>query len=73
MNIIKTEIEGVVIVELKVFGDNRGWFAETYSKEKFHQLGVMLNLSRITIHSRHKRESLGGFTSSSHQWRRPSL
>ena len=40
MNIIKTEIEGVVIVELKVFGDNRGWFAETYSKEKFHQLGV---------------------------------
>ena len=40
MNIIKTEIEGVVIVELKVFGDNRGWFAETYSKEKFHQLGI---------------------------------
>ena len=40
MNIIKTEIEGVVIVDLKVFGDNRGWFAETYSKEKFHQLGV---------------------------------
>lgn len=40
MNIIKTEIEGVVIIELKVFGDNRGWFAETYSKEKFHQLGI---------------------------------
>jgi dTDP-4-dehydrorhamnose reductase/dTDP-4-dehydrorhamnose 3,5-epimerase len=40
LNIIKTEIEGVVIVDLKVFGDNRGWFAETYSKEKFHQLGV---------------------------------
>jgi dTDP-4-dehydrorhamnose reductase/dTDP-4-dehydrorhamnose 3,5-epimerase len=40
LNIIKTEIEGVVIVDLKVFGDNRGWFAETYSKEKFHQLGI---------------------------------
>ena len=40
MNIIKTEIEGVVIIELKVFGDNRGWFVETYSKEKFHQIGI---------------------------------
>lgn len=40
MNIIKTDIDGVLIVELKVFGDNRGWFAETYSKEKFHQLGI---------------------------------
>lgn len=40
MNIIKTDIEGVVIVELKVFGDNRGWFTETYSKEKFCKLGI---------------------------------
>ena len=40
MNIIKTEIEDVLIIELKVFGDNRGWFAETYSKEKFKQLGI---------------------------------
>jgi len=40
LNIIKTEIEDVLIIELKVFGDNRGWFAETYSKEKFLQLGI---------------------------------
>ena len=40
MNIIKTEIEDVLIIELKVFGDHRGWFAETYSKEKFKQLGI---------------------------------
>ena len=40
MNIIKTEIEDVLVIELKVFGDNRGWFVETYSKEKFKDLGI---------------------------------
>jgi len=40
MNIIKTEIEDVLIIEPRVFGDHRGWFTETYSKEKFKNLGV---------------------------------
>lgn len=34
MNLIKTKLEGVYIVEPKVFGDGRGWFMETYSKIK---------------------------------------
>lgn len=40
MNIIKTEIEDVLIIEPKVFGDHRGWFTEIYSKEKFKELGI---------------------------------
>ncbi len=40
MNIVKTEIEDVLIIEPKVFGDHRGWFIETYSKEKFKVLGI---------------------------------
>jgi len=40
MKIIKTEIEDVLIIEPKVFGDHRGWFAETYSKEKLRELGL---------------------------------
>ncbi len=40
MNIVKTDIEDVLIIELKVFGDHRGWFTETYSKEKFKELGI---------------------------------
>ena len=40
MNIIQTEIEDVLIIEPKVFGDHRGWFTETYSKEKFKELGI---------------------------------
>lgn len=40
MNKIKTDIEDVLILEPKVFGDHRGWFIETYSKEKFKELGI---------------------------------
>lgn len=35
MKIVKTDLEGVVIVEPKVFGDHRGFFMETYSREKY--------------------------------------
>lgn len=34
MNLIKTKLHGVYIIEPKVFGDERGWFMETYSKIK---------------------------------------
>ncbi|MBS4534365.1 dTDP-4-dehydrorhamnose reductase [Clostridium sp. D2Q-14] len=43
MNIIKTEIEDVLIIEPRVFGDHRGWFTETYSKMKFLELGIDLD------------------------------
>lgn len=35
MNLIRTEIPEVIIVEPKVFGDDRGYFVETYKKELF--------------------------------------
>ena len=39
---IKTEtsIEGVYIIEPTVFGDNRGYFMETYSKKDFEEIGL---------------------------------
>ena len=36
----KTEIEGIVIVEPQVFGDSRGYFMETYQKEKYAAAGI---------------------------------
>ncbi len=35
MNVIKTDIEGVVIIEPRVFSDARGYFFESYNKEVF--------------------------------------
>ena len=36
----KTKIDGVIIVEQKVFGDSRGYFMETYEKRKFAEGGI---------------------------------
>jgi dTDP-4-dehydrorhamnose reductase/dTDP-4-dehydrorhamnose 3,5-epimerase len=43
MIIIKTKIKEVLIIDPKVFGDQRGWFIEAYSKEKFKELGIDIN------------------------------
>jgi dTDP-4-dehydrorhamnose reductase/dTDP-4-dehydrorhamnose 3,5-epimerase len=40
LRIIKTKLEGVYIIEPKVFGDHRGWFMESYSKIKFKKNGI---------------------------------
>lgn len=37
MEIIKTEIDGVVIIEPKVFGDNRGYFFESWNQKDFDE------------------------------------
>ncbi len=37
MNIHKTNIEGVLIIEPRVFGDERGYFFESYSQRKFEE------------------------------------
>lgn len=38
MKVIPTDIEGVVILEPEVFGDERGYFFESYSQQKFDTL-----------------------------------
>lgn len=43
ITVSKTEIEDVLIVEPKAFGDNRGWFMESYSKRDFEAAGIMAN------------------------------
>lgn len=39
----KTPIKDLLIIEPIVFGDNRGYFFESYSKSKFEELGVNIN------------------------------
>lgn len=37
MNVIKTDIEGLIVLEPKIFGDHRGYFYESYSKRFFDE------------------------------------
>lgn len=40
MNIVKTDIEGLVIIEPVFHGDHRGWFMETYSYKELAKYGI---------------------------------
>lgn len=37
MNVIKTPIEGLVIIEPRLFGDDRGYFFESFNQREFEQ------------------------------------
>lgn len=44
MNIIKTEIEGVFVIEPKIFGDERGYFFESFNAKEFaEKTGLNIN------------------------------
>lgn len=43
MKFIETEIKDLYIIEPKVFGDNRGYFMESYNKEEFEKNGLFYN------------------------------
>ena len=40
MTVTKTPLEGVLVIEPKVFGDARGSFVETYRADLYRELGV---------------------------------
>lgn len=42
-NFIPTKIKDVFIIEPQIFGDNRGYFMETYNKELFDKAGLTYN------------------------------
>ncbi|CUB02791.1 dTDP-4-dehydrorhamnose 3,5-epimerase [Marinomonas fungiae] len=56
MNVIKTNIADVVIIEPKVFGDERGFFLETFQAERYKELaGIDLPF----VQDNHSRSSKG--------------
>ena len=40
MKIINTPIPGLLIIEPRVFADQRGYFFECYSQKKFQEAGI---------------------------------
>ena len=67
MNIIRTEIPDVLIIEPKVFGDARGFFFESFNQRQFEQLtGFAPNFVQDN-HSRSARGVLRGLHYQIHQ------
>ena len=59
MNIIKTPLHGVVIIEPRLFRDARGFFLETYSQQRYHYQGISAEFVQDN-HSRSARHVLRG-------------
>lgn len=43
MNVLKTNLQDVRIIETNVFGDHRGFFTESYTKKSFLEVGININ------------------------------
>ncbi len=56
---IETGIEGLCIIEPTVFGDNRGFFLESYSKKEFEEIGITEEFVQDN-HSKSKKGVLRG-------------
>lgn len=59
MKVTQTPLDGVKIIEPKVFGDARGFFLETYSRERYHTAGITDELLQDNL-SRSRRGVLRG-------------
>lgn len=40
MNVTKTDIDGVLVIEPKVYGDARGFFMETWNRRQYERAGL---------------------------------
>ena len=67
MNIIPTALADVLIIEPKVFGDARGFFLESWNKEKFAAAGLDLNF----VQDNHSRSAQGILRGLHYQMVRP--
>lgn len=59
MNVIETGLPGVLILEPQVYGDERGFFMESYHRQRFAELGLPTEFVQDN-HSRSTRGVLRG-------------
>ena len=67
MQFLPTELEGVVIIEPRVFRDDRGFFLETYQTDRYREGGIDATFVQDN-HSRSVRGTLRGLHA---QWQHP--
>ena len=68
MRAIQTEVEGVLILEPKVYGDERGFFFESWNQQTFRDV---TGLERDFVQDNHSRSSRGVLRGLHYQLKKP--
>jgi len=68
MKITKTKLDGVVIIEPDVFGDNRGFFFESWSKRKMEAAGLFYDFVQDNHSSSTVKGTLRGIHFQKGEW-----
>ena len=55
MEIVKTHIDGVLLIKPKVWGDPRGFFVETWQKDRYEAAGI----THPFVQDNHSKSSFG--------------
>lgn len=56
MNVMRTPLDGLLVLEPKVFGDERGFFMESYNERVFREL---TGVSPVFVQDNHSRSAAG--------------
>jgi dTDP-4-dehydrorhamnose 3,5-epimerase len=59
LEVIKTEIDGLLVIKPNVFGDERGYFFESYNEESYRNAGIDLSFVQDNI-SKSKKGTIRG-------------
>lgn len=59
MKIIETPIPGLIVIEPKAFGDQRGYFFESYQAKRYHEAGITCDFIQDNV-SRSQKGVLRG-------------
>ena len=59
MKVSETELKGVLLIQPDVFGDERGFFLESFNKERYKQAGIEFNFVQDNL-SKSKKGTIRG-------------
>jgi dTDP-4-dehydrorhamnose 3,5-epimerase len=67
MKVIETSLPGAVVIEPQVFGDARGFFYESYNKDKYSKAGITAEFVQSNV----SRSGKGVLRGLHYQWPNP--
>ncbi len=67
MRATATDLPGVILIQPEVYGDDRGFFFETYNRDSFRDMGIHMTFAQAN----HSRSARGVIRGLHYQLRRP--